>query len=64
MLWQRYSAHLFRRFEFHVRTKRRSPITQLAGVRAITYSSLCKMTDQVKYLDIPDKSETDKKLYK
>ncbi|XP_032582063.1 nardilysin [Drosophila sechellia] len=64
MLWQRYSAQLFRRFEFHVRTKRRSPITQLAGVRAITYSSLCKMTDQVKYLDTPDKSETDKKLYK
>ncbi|XP_039498699.1 nardilysin [Drosophila santomea] len=64
MRWQRYSAHLFRQIEFHVRTKRRSPITQLTGVRTFTHGSLCKMTDQVKYLDTPDKSETDKKLYK
>ncbi|XP_016985486.1 nardilysin [Drosophila rhopaloa] len=61
MCWQRHGAHLLRRFRFP--TKRRIPITQLAGGRTITHGP-CKMTDQVKYLDTPDKSETDKKLYK
>nr|XP_016924023.1 nardilysin [Drosophila suzukii] len=63
MSWQRHSAHLLRRLQF--RTRDRSPIIQLAGGgRSIAHRLSWKMTDQVKYLDTPDKSETDKKLYK
>ncbi|XP_017065848.1 nardilysin [Drosophila eugracilis] len=64
MNWWRHSGQLLKRFQFQIRTKRRSPINQLAGERTIAHCFSWKMTDQVKYLDTPDKSETDKKLYK
>ncbi|KAH8343533.1 hypothetical protein KR059_012169 [Drosophila kikkawai] len=72
MCWQRHSRHLVRQLfaatgsKFRTKQRRSGCITEFYSVRTInTRSSDRKMTtEQVTYLDIPDKSETDKKVYK
>ncbi|XP_034475038.1 nardilysin [Drosophila innubila] len=53
----------FVRFTRYTKHKQQ-PKQKLFDTRATTTRTLAKMSDQVKYLDTPDKSETDKKLYK